>query len=37
LNIDIEVVVAMGERNVLAGRMYAHGYRGSQSASFIYD
>jgi len=34
---DIEVFVADGERNILAGRMYPHLRRGSESASFIYD
>ncbi len=34
---DIEVFVADGERNILAGRMYPHFRRGSESASFIYD
>ena len=34
---DIEVFVADGERNILAGRMYLHFRRGSESASFIYD
>lgn len=34
---DIEVFVAVGKRNTLAGRMYPHSRRGSESASFIYD
>ena len=34
---DIEVYVAVGERNVLAGRMYPHHRRGVESASFVYD
>ncbi len=34
---DIEVYVALGERNLLAGRMYPHRRRGSESASFVYD
>jgi serine/threonine-protein kinase HipA len=34
---DIEVFVADGERNILAGRLYPHLRRGSESASFIYD
>ena len=34
---DIEVFVADGETNILAGRMYPHFRRGSESASFIYD
>jgi serine/threonine-protein kinase HipA len=33
----IEVFVAADERNILAGRMYPHYRRGSESASFIYD
>lgn len=33
---DIEVFVATGKRNILAGRMYPHYRRGSESASFIY-
>src|ERR1700683_3246655 len=34
---DIDVFVAIGERNLLAGPLCAHNHRGSQSASFIYD
>jgi serine/threonine-protein kinase HipA len=34
---DIEVHVSVGERNLLAGRMYSHRHRGSESASFVYD
>lgn len=34
---DIEVFVAVGERNILVGRLYPHHRRGSESASFIYD
>lgn len=34
---DIEVFVATGERNLLAGRMYSHRHRGAESASFVYD
>jgi serine/threonine-protein kinase HipA len=34
---DIEVFVAVGERNILVGRLYPHYRRGSESASFIYD
>ena len=34
---DIEVFVAVGARNVLAGELYPHYRRGSESASFIYD
>jgi len=33
----VEVYVALGGRNLLAGRMYSHRRRGSESASFIYD
>lgn len=34
---DVEVYVEIGERNVLAGRMYSHRRRGAESASFVYD
>lgn len=34
---EIEVYVAVGGRNLLAGRMYSHQRRGSESASFAYD
>lgn len=34
---DVEVYVAVGERNVLAGRMYPHHRRGVESASFVYN
>ena len=34
---DIEVYVAVGERNVLAGRLYPHSRRGTESASFVYN
>src|ERR1700733_16161792 len=34
---DVEVCVAVGERNVLAGRMYPHHRRGVESASFVYN
>src|ERR1035437_11166622 len=37
VNTDIEVHVALGDRNLLAGRMYSHRRRGSESASFAYD
>jgi serine/threonine-protein kinase HipA len=37
MNNDIEVYVAVGARNVLAGRLYPHSRRGSESASFIYN
>ena len=33
---DVDVFVAAGERNVLAGRLYPHRHRGVESASFIY-
>jgi serine/threonine-protein kinase HipA len=33
----IEVFVAIGGKNIFAGRMYPHYRRGSESASFIYD
>ncbi|MGD0684240.1 MAG: type II toxin-antitoxin system HipA family toxin [Streptosporangiaceae bacterium] len=34
---DIEVYVAAGQENILAGRMYPHRRRGVESASFVYD
>jgi serine/threonine-protein kinase HipA len=34
---DVEVYVAVGERNLLAGRMYPHRHGRSESASFVYD
>src|ERR1700693_1536344 len=34
---DVEVYVAVGEKNLLAGRMYPHHRRGIESASFIYN
>ena len=34
---DVEVYVAIGEKNVLAGRMYPHHRRGVESASFVYN
>jgi serine/threonine-protein kinase HipA len=34
---DIAVHVAIGERNLLAGRLYPHRRRGIESASFVYD
>jgi len=34
---DIEVHVAVGDRNLLAGQMYSHRHRGSESASFAYE
>src|SRR5450755_59972 len=33
----VEVYVAVGERNSLAGRMYPHRRRGIESASFVYN
>ncbi len=37
MNGDTEVNVAVGDRNLLAGQMYSHRHRGSESASFVYD
>jgi len=37
VNGDVEVYVAIGDRNLLAGQMYSHRHRGSESASFVYD
>ena len=34
---EIEVYVALRDRNLLAGRLYPHRRRGSESASFVYD
>jgi hypothetical protein len=34
---DVEVYVAVGERDVLAGRLYPHRRRGVESASFVYN
>jgi serine/threonine-protein kinase HipA len=34
---DVEVYVAVGEENFLAGRMYPHRRRGIESASFVYN
>jgi serine/threonine-protein kinase HipA len=34
---DVEVYVAVGEQNLLAGRMYPHRRRGIESASFVYN
>ena len=33
---DVDVYVAVGERDVLAGRLYPHRHRGVESASFSY-
>ncbi len=37
MNSDIEVLVAVGAKNILVGRLYPHYRRGAESASFIYD
>ena len=34
---DVAVYVVVGERNLLAGRLYPHRRRGVESASFVYD
>jgi serine/threonine-protein kinase HipA len=34
---DIAVYVAVGEKNVIAGRLYPHRRGGVESASFLYD
>jgi serine/threonine-protein kinase HipA len=34
---DVAVYVAVGERNLLAGRLYPHRRHGVESASFVYD
>ena len=34
---DVAVYVAVGRRNLLAGRLYPYRRRGVESASFIYD
>jgi serine/threonine-protein kinase HipA len=34
---EIAVYVAVGDRNLLAGRLYPHRRRGIESASFVYD
>jgi serine/threonine-protein kinase HipA len=34
---EVAVYVAIGERNLLAGRLYPHRRRGVESASFGYD
>ncbi|MGI8449850.1 MAG: type II toxin-antitoxin system HipA family toxin [Streptosporangiaceae bacterium] len=34
---NVEVYVAVGGRNLLAGRMYSHRRRGAESASFVYN
>jgi pyrroloquinoline quinone (PQQ) biosynthesis protein C len=34
---EISVFVAVGDENVLAGRMYSHRRRGVESTSFVYD
>jgi serine/threonine-protein kinase HipA len=37
MNSEVAVYVAVGERNLLAGRLYPHRRRGVESASFSYD
>jgi serine/threonine-protein kinase HipA len=34
---EISVYVAIGDENVLAGRMYSHRHRGIESTSFVYN
>lgn len=34
---EVSVFAAVGDENVLAGRMYSHRRRGVESASFVYD
>jgi serine/threonine-protein kinase HipA len=34
---EVAVYVAAGETDLLAGRMYSHRHRGTESASFVYD
>jgi serine/threonine-protein kinase HipA len=34
---EVAVFIAVGEKNLLAGRMYSHRHRGVESASFVYD
>lgn len=34
---DVDVYVAAGDRNLLAGRLYPHRHRGAESASFVYS
>jgi serine/threonine-protein kinase HipA len=34
---EVSVFVAVGDENVLAGRMYSHRRRGVESTSFVYD
>jgi serine/threonine-protein kinase HipA len=34
---EVEVYAAVGEKNLLAGRMYPHRRRGIESASFVYN
>jgi serine/threonine-protein kinase HipA len=36
-DVNVEVYVAVGEKNLLAGRMYPHRRRGSESTSFVYN
>jgi serine/threonine-protein kinase HipA len=34
---EVAVFTAVGEKNLLAGRLYSHRHRGVESASFVYD
>jgi hypothetical protein len=34
---EVSVFIAVGDENVLAGRMYHHRHRGVESTSFVYD
>jgi serine/threonine-protein kinase HipA len=34
---EVSVFIAVGDENVLAGRMYYHRHRGVESTSFVYD
>ncbi len=37
MSTDVDVFVAVGDRNIRAGRLYSHRRRNAESASFIYD
>ncbi len=37
MSTDVDVFVAVGDRNIRAGRLYSHRRRGTESASFLYD
>ncbi len=37
VNSEVEVFVAAGDQNLLAGRMYSRRLEGAESASFVYD